>query len=195
MNFSLPDEIASLPVPSEVAARLRTSLRLFDDGIVSSDALEHQLRKYKDFFCPSVKPPHGRLILKRDIHAFEATLRAFQDHELASFTRQFRESLSQQKSRLESLVCRVYATACQQQVREINDEKEACDWLRSRLDAALSELPRRADRIRLTPPIYKDVTYSTLNDPRFVSSVRKVFPSEPWQLYESRMAAAATGSP
>ena len=198
MNFSLPDEIASLPVPSEVAARLRTSLRLFDDGIVSSDALEHQLRKYKDFFCPSVKPPHGRLILKRDIHAFEATLRAFQDHELASFTRQFRESLSQQKSRLESLVCRVYATACQQQVREINDEKEACDWLRSRLGAALSDLPRRADRIRLTPPIYKDVTYSTLNDPRFVSNVRKVFPSEPWlrhELYESRMAAAATGSP
>lgn len=135
------------------------------------------------------------MILKRDIHAFEATLRAFQDHELASFTRQFRESLSQQKSRLESLVCRVYATACQQQVREINDEKEACDWLRSRLGAALSDLPRRADRIRLTPPIYKDVTYSTLNDPRFVSSVRKVFPSEPWQLYESRMAAAATGSP
>ena len=198
MNFSLPAEIANLPIPDGVAARLRTSLRLFDDGVVSSDALEGQLRKYKDFFCPSIKPPHGRLILKRDVRVFEAALHAFQDHELASFTRQFRESLSQQRSRLESLVCRVYATTCKDHVDDVKDEDAARNWLRRRLEPALSELPRRAERIRLTPPIYRDVTYSTLNDPHFVSRVREVFPSEPWprhELYESQMAAAATGSP
>ena len=194
MSFLLPDEIANLPVPSEVAASLRTSLRLFDDSIVSSDVLELQLRRYKDFFCPSIKPPHGRLILKRDIPAFEAALNAFHGNELTSFTRQFRESLSQQKARLESLVCRVYAAA----VPDVNDEEEARNWLRCRLDAALSDLPRRADRIRLTPPIYKDVTYSTLNNPDFVSRVHGAFPSVPWsryELYESQMAAASTGSP
>lgn len=195
MSVSLPEQIANLPVPTDSAARLRTSLKLFVDDAISSDLLERQLRRYKDFFCPSIKPPYGRLILKRETGAFEAALQAFQDQEIESFRHQFSQSLKQQRSRLGTLVRDIYTAACVEHISSVKRDEDAHKWLDRHLDAVLSGLGGRPGRIRLTKPIYKDITYQTLNDPDFIRRVRAAFPQESWprhELYASQVAAEAT---
>ena len=195
MSVSLPEQIANLPVPTDSAARLRTSLKLFVDDAMSSDLLERQLRRYKDFFCPSIQPPYGRLILKRETSAFEAALQAFQNQEIESFRHQFSQSLKQQRSRLGTLVRDIYTAACVEHISSVKRDEDAHKWLDRHLDAVLSGLAGRPGRIRLTKPIYKDITYQTLNDPDFIRRVREAFPQESWprhELYASQVAAEAT---
>jgi len=183
-------------IDKDIKGRLRTTFNLLaSDSSLSSKAkaLDQKLREIRDAFTPSLGNDHGRIVLKNNVPRLKkelARLRVEKD----AYEQELRNNLQDHINESLDKVVGHYLPLIMKSVKVGNNtpirlygrarsdppsEEDAKEWLIYELGKVFPSAESLIGKMEITED-YKDVTFETLNNKGFQSSVETAFPTINW---------------
>ena len=195
-RLAIPSSIQKLGGPKDLEGRLKTTFDLIEKGgRLSSKDLENNLNEIRKDFTPSLGKNHGRVVLKaakqyleERIAEFRSKLKAHQENVEKDLQNQIDESRNQIVDYYVPTVVANPPDAMRGQFLKFK-EPEARAWLKRELDRIFPRAKDLVKKMQLEVR-YKDVTFETLQQDDFLSSVKKRFPEIDWDKAYAEFLAA-----
>jgi hypothetical protein len=179
--------------------RLRTTFELIEkNSKLSSKPLEDALNEIRKNFTRSFGKDHGRLVLKAAKPHLKARLAEFREM-LDAHQKTVKVDLQKHLDASREQIIGYYLPRLFESVPDAllgqslhgqATETSAKAWLNSELDRVFPDATNLIEEMRLEEH-YKDVTFETLNQKGFLSSVKDAFPGIDWDKTYSEFRAAA----
>ena len=195
-RIAIPPSIQELGANTEVEGRLKTTFDLIEKGgKLSSKGLEDDLNEIRKNFTRSLGKDHGRVVLKKAKPDLEERLKHLRD-KLKAYQEEWEKDLQahldeSREQIIEYYLPRVVANppdAMRGQFWEIGEE-EAKVWLNAELDRVFPKSETLIQKMGLDVR-YKDMTFETLNQNDFLTSVKAAFPNMDWNKTYDEFRAA-----
>ena len=195
-RLAIPPSIQKLGGSKDIERRLRTTFDLIETSDqLSSKGLEDMLNKIRKNFTPSLGKAHGRVVLKaakphleERLAEFREELTAHQDKVAKDLQRDLDESREQIIEYYLPRVVENPPDAMRGQFLKFGQE-EAKTWLNAELDRVFPQAKALIQKMHLDVR-FKDVTFETLNQEDFLSSVKAAFPRMDWDKAYKEFRAA-----
>ena len=195
-RLAIPPSIQKLGGSTDIGGRLKTTFDLIErEGKLSSKALEDALNEIRKNFTPSLGKDHGRVVLKKAKPYLEGRLKHFRDELKAhqdGLEKDLHAHLDESREQIVEyylpLVIANPPDAMRGQFWEIGEE-EAKVWLNAELDRVFPKAETLIQKMGLDVR-YKDMTFETLNQNDFLTSVKAAFPNMDWDKAYGEFRAA-----
>ena len=181
-RIAIPKSILQLGAGAELEGRLKTTFDLIEHGSsLSSRPLATRVAKLRDAFAPSLGKKFGRVMLKANKIAFEkrvAEIRA----EVKAHQEKVRLELQSHIDQSRAAIVAHYTPIAND---HMPDEaiglfgSDAGQWIDSELEKTFPSAADLIESIALDVD-YKDVTYETLQDPKFIAALKEKIPGADW---------------
>lgn len=191
-RVAIPAEIQALGGGKELDGRLRSSFDLIaKNSSISSKPLNDKVAKLRKDFTPSLGHKFGRALLKSAKSKFKQRVDELKS-ELMDYQARVKDEIQAQLDSSRDAIVEYYLPLAEQAPPDGaiglfgSDVKK---WLENELDKAF---PKSDDLIKnMTLDVdFKDVTYETLQDPKFIKAVKTAFPGQDWEKAHSEYRAA-----
>ena len=195
-RVTIPPLLQRIEGSEDLEGRLRTTFDLIErDGKLSSGKLEQELKSIRNDCTASLGKDHGRVVLKSAKPRLQNRLAQLRE-KLKAHKENLRKNLqdhidTSRKQIVEYLLPRIVRNPPDPLLSQVTSvgETEARKWI----DLQLETLFPNAEDLILGMEMeerYKDMTFETLNQPKFLDAVKKAFPLVNWdQAYHEFRAA------
>ena len=199
----IPPALQKLGATQDIEGRLRTTFDLIEkDSKLSSKGLENELSEIRKNFTPSLGKKFGRLALKAALPRLKQRVEEFRKH-LSAHQKLVQQKLQEKLDESRQQVIDYYlplaiASPPDELAGQLliePGEDELKQWIRDKLDSVFPTADALVSKMELDVK-YKDVTFETLNEGKFLKTVREAFPKVDWdKTYKDMMAAGEEESP
>ena len=197
-TIPIPKSIQGLGGGKNIDGRLKTTFDLIKkDGSFSSKKFEDEMRQIRKDFTPQLGKGRDRVVLKARKQNLEKRLNDLEEN-LQKHKEQIKNALQKELDKSKKAVVDYYLPIVRKNPPEAliggtlglkPSDNERQKWLELELDAVFPKAESLVKGMELNIR-YKDVTYESLNDARFIESVKNAFPYVDWQkLYDESVAA------
>jgi hypothetical protein len=184
-RLAIPPSIQKLGGSKDIEGRLRTTFDLIEKGgQLSSKALEDALNDIRKNFTPSLGKDHGRVVLKVAKPLLEERLTKSRE-QLKAHQEKVEKELQghldeSRKQIIEYYLPRVVENPDAMRGRFLKfTEEEGKVWLEAELDRVFPRVDTLIQKMQLDVT-YKDMTFETLNQDKFLDCVKAAFPGIDW---------------
>lgn len=166
----------------ELQGRLKSTFDLIDKkSSISSKPLNDKVEKLRKSFTPSLGHPFKRVMLKSAKPVFEERITALRA-ELLTYQADLLKNIDDEIAKSKKAIVAYYfplavANTPDEAIGLFGSDVKA--WLQNELDKSFPTSAKLVDNMVLEVD-YRDVTYETLQDPKFLDAVRKAFPGKNW---------------
>lgn len=181
-RVAIPTEIQALGGGKELDGRLKSSFDLLSkNSSISSKSINDKVAKLRKDFTPSLGKKFGRALLISAKPKFEERMAELRE-ELKKYQEQVEAEIQGQLEKSKEAIVAYYLPLA---VKNPPDAafgifgSDVKSWLEHVLDNAFPRADGLVSRMDLDVD-YKDVTYETLKDPRFLEAIRTAFPGQNW---------------
>lgn len=198
-RLTLPKSLQKLgSSDKEIESRLRTTFDLIEkNGPLSSKPLEDKLNEIRKNFTKSLGKNHGRVLLKAAKPLFEQRIEEFR-LQLGQHAKKVSSELQAQIDKSKSSVSDYYLPLIKENQpddliaglsTEPKDENFR-NWILRQLDKVFPSAEQLVKTMKLDLH-FKDVTFETLNQDDFLSTVKEAFPDVDWEKAHKEFIAAS----
>ncbi len=200
-RLAIPRGVQKVGTGKDIEGRLKTTFDLVErSSKLSSKKLEDELNEIRSNFTPSLGEEHGRVLLKSAKPHFEKRiekLRADLDIHKETVRNALQDALEASKKEVISYYIPLVMANPPDELRggvlKMTDEI-AEKWLVTKLDTVFPKADDLITSMRLEVR-YKDVTYESLNDEKFLGAVKAAFPFVDWDKAHQEFQAAGESNP
>jgi len=187
-RLTIPPSILKLGGNTDLEGRLRTTFELIEkNSKLSSKSLENLLNEIRKNFTRSLGKVHGRVVLKSVKSHLNKRIEEFRE-KLDAYKKNVKEKLQEHLDSSRQQIVDYYfpivvetppdALIGQLLSGKPSDE-DAKQWLNFELEGCFPEAESLIKEMKLEVR-FKDVTFETLNQEDFLSSIKKAFPKVDW---------------
>lgn len=187
-TITLPKHLLNVS-DKEFQKRLKTTCRILEEDNLFSikvDLLEEKVKKLRKDFVKSLGERYGTVILRREREKFSEDVQKITE-ELDTLKNTIKEDLENeiqksQESLVELLLPALVKNPPPQFIGQSNKVDEG--WLKLYLEAQIDKQMPQPEQLIKDMDFYcnyKDVTYETLNDQKFIDAVNNHFPNEKFE--------------
>lgn len=197
-KLAIPQNILELGGSKDLEGRLRTTFNLIKrDSKLSSKKLEGELNGIRKNLTATLGKDHGRVVLKSAKPHLEKRLKAFQA-KVEEHQKKIADELQGQLDASRNEIIEYYLqhvienppdSLLGQLLHLKATEGDARGWLDTELDRVFPNAEDLIQKMQLNVR-YKDVTFETLNQEDFLTSVKAGFPRVDWDKAYAEFRAA-----
>ncbi len=187
-RVTIPKSIQGLGAAKEIENRLRTTFELIEkSSVLSSQALDDELRKLRDDFTRPLGKPWGRVILRTTRKLFDERVEAFRK-KLEAHKKKVRDELEKHLADSRQKVVEYYLPLVKERppdslmgqlITAKPDDAQVSAWLDAELDREFPRPDQLLSDMKLDVQ-YRDVTYETLNEDGFADALKDAYPHVDW---------------
>ncbi|MEQ1619797.1 MAG: hypothetical protein ABL919_00225 [Methylococcales bacterium] len=186
-RLAIPPGIQKLGGSKDLEGRLKTTFELIEkDGKLSSKPLENDLNQIRKDLTRSLGKSYGRVVLKaakphlvKRIEEFRTKLVAHQISVAEGLQKHLDDSRDQIVDYYKQHVIESPPDELVGQITGDVSENDAKYWLKNQLDRVFPTAQILIQDMKLEVS-YKDLTFETLNQPDFLSSIKEAYPMADW---------------
>jgi hypothetical protein len=193
-RVAIPASILALGGTDRLNGRLKATFDLIEkSGVNSSAPLTRKVKELRENFTPSIGGGDN-IILKSQKPRFEERVEAIRT-ELAAYQAKVAASIEAELTKSKEAIINYYEPIARQNPPDAAHGLFGSDvraWLKHELQREFPSAESLVSKMALDVE-YKDVTYETLQSPKFLNAVRKAIPWDGWdKAHEEYRAAGET---
>ena len=197
-TITIPKSIQELGGDKNIDGRLKTTFDLIKkDGPLSSKKFDDELRQIRKVFTPQLGKGKDRVVLKAKKEELERRLNEMKEN-LGKHKEQVKNRLQEELDKSKKAVVDYYLPIIRKNPPDAllggtlglkPSDNERRKWLELELNKVFPKAESLIKGMELEVS-YKDVTYESLNDTKFVESVKSAFKFTDWdKLYDESITA------
>ena len=197
-RITIPKILHNLGDSEELNQRLKTTFDVMERGSkLSSKYLEDKLNEIRNNFTRSLGKPYGRVVLKSSKYIFDKRIEEFRE-EICEYKIKLKKDLGDEIKKSRTQIIDYYLPRIkesppdhllgQTMQRPIGDDIIR-EWIGRMLDTVLPDSESLIDKMNLEVT-FRDLTFDTLNDEKFLKAIRKGYPREDWDKVHDEFRAA-----
>lgn len=186
-RVQIPSSLLNIGASKDLEGKLKTTFELIEkDSKFSSKALEGELNKIRNDYTPSLGKDHGRVVLKSAKPHLSQKLDAFNlkmnDHK-TTIQKELQAKLDESKKQIINyylpMVIKNPPDVLIATTLDPKNEATCRKWID---DEISKRFPKTEDLIKnITLEVrYKDITFETLNEDKFLAQLKEAFPRVDW---------------
>ena len=187
-RVAVPQSVIDIGVESQVQDRLKTTFDLIERRTsISSKALEDELRAIRDAYTRALGKPWGRVLLRSKRAEFDEVITKLR-RRVAEHEKKVREELADRLEESLKQIIEYYKQIAIDKppvmlLAQITGtkptERQVEEWLKSEISRAFPDPASLVCAMHLEVH-FRDVTYETLNEPKFEAALREAFSLIDW---------------